>query len=171
MTPSVATRNEERPTFSIGEAVDSRPTSKSSRRTPSCASMSIDPSGLTAWNQEYPKSWRFPSTTPTTSSPKTAGWPSLAPRSPPSLAATGIRARARSMGPTGSEWLALSDAEARAGQASRPRAVDNHRRSAKGTPTRGWIRMLVCDRCVQLLVLGQPVYQSDPLHEGSLSKI
>src|ERR1051325_6752404 len=93
-TPSVATSTAVAPTFSMARTVDSRPTSKSSRITPIWASASRVSFASSPCSPVIPSRPRLPRITPAISSPSTAGCRARVARSPPSLAAASMIARA-----------------------------------------------------------------------------
>jgi hypothetical protein len=72
------------PTLGMSRTVDSRPTSKRRMTTPRRATISIVASPSMLRNQLIPARSTLPSTTPATSSPRTAGWPSRTAKCPPS---------------------------------------------------------------------------------------
>src|SRR6266487_3502186 len=93
-TPTVATDNAGRPTFSRSVSSVSSPTWSSSNSTPSW------PSTASTWSPPTSPSAEGPTSTPSTSSPSTAGWPSRSDTSAPTLAATSTTSTCNSTVPT-----------------------------------------------------------------------
>ena len=145
MTPSVATSSDGAPTFSICPTVDFSPISKSRTSTPRRASMSSEGLAHSGSRAEKPTSDRLPTTTPASSSPRTAGCPRRTASSPPSLATDSTMTSASAKAATGSAWSVPCEARAAVGR--KMAAVSSRRRmeiaSIPELPFGGGIRRAV----------------------------